>query len=87
MGNTIHHRDVLEIEWADASNTRDVDTKLARIGAALMMRIYPAGLAKIMLRRARIELIKRQVALTDHELDIRELYGNGDGTSHPTVRT
>ena len=57
--NTVHNENFWEVEWTDAINAGDVDTKLTGVGATLMMSIYPTGLAEIMLRCSSIELIKR----------------------------
>ena len=56
--NAIRNDNFREVEWTDAFNARNIDTKLAWIGASLVMGIYPAGLAEIMLCCSGIELVE-----------------------------
>ena len=44
--------------------TGDVEAELVRVTASLVMRVDPAGLAKIVLGSLRAPLIKRQVFFT-----------------------
>ena len=51
------------IAWADALDPAHIDTVFIGIGAALMVRIDPAGFAEMMLRGMGAKRIKRQVFL------------------------
>jgi len=58
MINAIIGRNIIDQEGIDAFEATDVVTILLRIGSPLMMRIYAADRAEIMLRGKGIELIK-----------------------------
>ena len=85
MGDAIHDPDLRKIEGAGAFDAGDVDTELVRVRAALMVGIDAAGLAEIMLCRAGVELVERQIVFAFYELDIRKLSRDGDGAAHAAV--
>ncbi len=83
--NAIRNDNFREVEWTDAFNARNIDTKLAWIGASLVMGVDPTGLAEIMLRCSSIELVKRQIVFALDELHLRERRRNGNSTPHTAV--
>lgn len=86
MRNPIHYSNFREIKGADSLDTCDVDSKLARIRAALMMSVDSTRLAEVVLRCACVELIEREIFHAFDKLNTFELRRDGNCTAHPAIR-
>lgn len=85
MGDAIRDGNLRKIEGTDTFDASDVDTELARVRAALMVGIDPAGLAEIVFSGARMKLITRQIIFALDKFDIRQVCRGGDRTPHPAI--
>jgi hypothetical protein len=83
--HAVHHRHLGEIEGADAFQTRNVDTVLMRIRAALVMCVDTALRAKEMLGFAGIETIAGQFVLAPDDAQTVQGGGHGDRATHPAI--
>ena len=73
MVDTVHDRHIVKCKGVDTVDTGDIESELGRIGALLMMRVYPAGSAKVVACRVGVPLIQRQLirAVGDGEVSER----------------
>ena len=74
-----------KIKRADAVKTGHIHPEQAGVRPTLMMGIDTASLAEIMLRRAGIELIKRQIFFAHDELNARQGDRNRNRAAHPAI--
>lgn len=83
MIDAVVNKHLWEIKGADAGKAGGVDAKFVGIRAALVVRIDPAGLAEVVLRRLCAELVKGQVVLALKECDPVQRCRHGNGAAHP----
>ena len=57
MMNSVNRRYTSKIKWADVVKAREIESKLLRVGAALVVRVNSANRAEIMSGCHRVELI------------------------------
>ncbi len=65
-----------QIGSADPFDRTEIDSKVRRVGSPAVVRINPAGFAKVMLRGRRIPLIKREISCALQDRDIILMNGN-----------
>jgi hypothetical protein len=85
MRDSIQHRNLFEVEWADAGETRNVDAILPLVRAALMVRVDSTPRTEEVLRCPSVEAIASKCVFTPNEANASDMRGDRNSAAHPAI--